>query len=76
MASFVIGPLATFSRPLIDEELPTLYAFTNAEWTIDMDVSPQRGTVELTRIATLPRKVLSAPKLAAQHDRYMRRQRG
>lgn len=73
MASHVINGLATFDRPLVDEELPTLYAL--GEWSISMDLAPGRGTVELTKSETRP-TILSAPKLARQHDRAMRRDRG
>ena len=74
MASIVIGPLATFARPLIDEELPTLNEL--AVWSITMDLTPARGTVELSRAPTDPRRILSAPKLARQHERTVRRGRG
>lgn len=76
MASFVIGPFATFSRPLIDEEVPTLYSFATDDWAIDMDLDPQRGVVELSTAITYPQHTFNAPKLARQHDRAMRRDRG
>lgn len=74
MASFVVNGLATFERPLVDEELPTLYALT--AWSIDMDLTPGRGAVELTKGETRPQRPPTAPTLARQHDRLMRRTRG
>jgi hypothetical protein len=74
VASFVVGPLATFARPLVDEELPTLASLS--EWSIDMDLTPARGAVELSTAPTYPRRILSAPKLAHQHDHNMRCVRG
>lgn len=74
MASFVVNGLATFARPLVDEELPTLASLS--EWSVDMDLLPARGTVELTTAVVRPHPLLSAPRLARQHDRNMRRKRG
>lgn len=75
MASHVIGPLATFNRPLVDEELPTLARLPKADWAIDMDLLPTRGTVELSTILTVPHRI-SAPTLARRHESQMRRDRG
>lgn len=68
--SYVFGPLATFSRPLIDEELPTLTGLD--AWSLDMDLLPGRGTVELSTAPRLPRNLLTAPKLARHHERMRR----
>lgn len=73
--SFVVGPLATFSRELIAEELYTLAHMQKDVWALDMDLLPARGGIELTTIETTPYR-LSAPKLARQHERLMRRDRG
>lgn len=71
MASFVIGPLATFERPLIDEELPTLR--TLADWSIDMDLDPARGVVQPVTFALRRPDMLTAPSLARRYRPIVRR---
>lgn len=73
--SFIVGPLAAFSRGLDTEELYTLAHMQKNVWAIDMDLLPARGTVELTTTETAPYR-LSAPKLARRHEHNMRRDRG
>lgn len=78
MASIVIGPLATFDRPLRDEELPTLIALAAADWSVDMDLSPNRGEVELSSAPRLPQRPSrpTAPSLAFRRGRLSGCRRG
>lgn len=73
MAGYALGPMAAFSRPLIDEELPNMMAL--AVWSVDMELSAGRGDVQVTTFALLHPKKLDAPALARRHERNMRRDR-